>query len=87
MFNHIEVIMSLNYYWAMIPQVFGGFGIVLCTITSFEFIIAQSPIVAKLNGYNLFHSFLLILAAVPISGFCYYLIRTLLTLHYLTHSV
>ena len=87
MFNHIEVVMSLNYYWTMIPQVFGGFGIVLCTIASFEFIIAQSPIITKLNGYNFFHSFLLIPAAILISGFYYYLIRTLLTLHYLTHSV
>ena len=97
MFNdNIEVVMSLNYYWTMIPQVFGGFGIVLFTIGSFEFIIAQSPLqmkglllglwfafngMAKLIGYNLYRPFLLLLASIPIScGFYYYLTQTLLLL-------
>ena len=91
-----EVVMSLNYYWTMLPQVFGGFGIVLCTIGSFEFIIAQSPIqmkgllfglwfafngMAKLIGYNLYRPFQLLPASIPIScGFYYYLTQTLLLL-------
>ena len=88
MFNdNIEVVMSLIYYWTMIPQVFGGFGIVLCTIASFEFIIAQSLITDKLIGYNLFPTFLLLSQSILIScGFYYYLIQTL-CVHYLSHSV
>ena len=73
---------------------FGGFGIVFCTVGSFEFIIAQSPLqmkglllghwfpfngMAKLIGYNFYRPFLLLPESIPIScDFYYYLTQTLL---------
>ena len=95
MFNdNMEVVMSLNYYWTMIPKVFQVVGGCLYTLTIFEFIIAQSPCemkgflfgvlsaffgIAQLIGYNLYRPFQLFPASIPIScGFYYFLTQTLL---------
>ena len=95
MFNNtINKIMSLNYYWTIIPQVIKAIERVIITIVTSEFVIAQSPQqmkgflfgfwgafngVAKLIGYNLHHLFKLLPQSIPIScGFYYYLTQTLL---------
>ena len=95
MFNDIiNEVMSLNYYWTMIPLMLRVVGSVLCGIVLFKFIIAQSPLemkgfllglwfafngIAKLIGNNLYHPFKLLPASIPIScGFYYYLTQTLL---------
>ena len=95
MFNDkIEVVMSLNYYWTLIPKVFQVVGGCLYTLTILEFIIAQSPCemkgllfgvlcafigIAKLIGYNLYRPFQFLPGSIPIScGFYYYLTQTLL---------
>ena len=95
MFNNtINEVMSLNYYWTMIPQMLQVVGFSFCGIVLFEFIIAQSPHemkgflfglwfafdgIARLIGYNLYHLFQLLPTSIPVScGFFYYLIQTLL---------
>ena len=95
MFNNtINEVMSLNYYWTMIPLLLRVVGLVFCMIVLFEFIIAQSPHemkgflfglwfafsgIAKLIGYNLYRPFQLLPASISIScGFYYYLTQTLL---------
>ena len=95
MFNNtINEVMSLNYYWTMIPLMLRVVGSVFCGIVLFEFIIAQSPHemkgflfglwfalsgIAKLIGYNLYRPFQLLPTSIPIScGFYYYLTQTLL---------
>ena len=73
MFNDtINEVMSLNYYWTIIPQVLQAFGGIFIILFSFKFIIAQSPYemkgflfglfyafngIAKVFGYNLYHFF------------------------------
>ena len=95
MFNNtINEVMSLNYYWTMIPLILRAVGSVFCVIVFFEFIIAQSPHemkglllgllfafvgITKLIGYNLYRPFQLLPTSIPIScGFYYYLTQTLL---------
>ena len=95
MFNdNINEVMSLNYYWTMIPLMLRVVGSIFGGIVLFEFIIAQSPHVmkgflfghwfafngmAKLIGYNLYRPFKLLPQSIPIScGFYYYLTQTLL---------
>ena len=94
--KNIEVVMSLNYYWTMIPQILEAFGRELYIIALIEFIIAQSPLqtkgfllglfygfsgTAELIGSNLNRLFSLLPQSIPIScGFYYYLTQTLLLL-------
>ena len=95
MFNdNIEVVMSLNYYWTIIPKLFQVVGVSLCVLTILEFIIAQSPCemkgflfglpcaffgIARLIGHNLYRPFKLLPTRIPLScGFYYYLTQTLL---------
>ena len=94
--NNIEVVMSLNYYWTIIPQMLEAFGRELYIIALIEFIIAQSPLQTKgfllglfygfsgtvlLIGSNLDRLFLLLPHSFPIScGFYYYLTHTFLLL-------
>ena len=95
MFNNtINEVMSLNYYWTMIPLTLQVIGSVFYAIVLFEFIIAQSPYemkgflfglwfafsgIAKLIGYNLYRPFQFLPASIPIScGFYYYLTQTFL---------
>ena len=93
MFNDtINKVMSLNYYWTIIPQVLQAFGGIFIILFSFKFIIAQSPYqmkgflfglfyafngIARVFGYNLYHLFQLLPQSIPIScGFYYYLTQT-----------
>ena len=95
MFNNtINEVMSLNYYWSMIPLILQAVGFALCVIFLFEFIIAQSPHemkgflfgllfafdgIARLIGYNLYRPFQFLPTSTPIScGFYYYLTQTVL---------
>ena len=83
--NNIEVVMSLNYYWTIIPQMLEAFGTQLYIITLIEFIIAKSPLQTKGFLLGLFYGFivvqLLLPQSIPIScGFYYYLTQTLLLL-------
>ena len=95
MFNNtINEVMSLNYYWTMIPLILQTVGCVLCVIVLIEFIIAQSPHemkgfllglwfafsgIANLLGYNLYRPFQFLPTSIPIScGFYYYLTQTFL---------
>ena len=95
MFNDtINEVMSLNYYWTMIPIMLQVVGFFFCGIVLFEFVIAQSPHemkgflfglwfafsgIAKLIGHNLYRPFQFLPASIPIScGFYYYLTQTLL---------
>ena len=95
MFNdHIEVVMSLNYYWSIIPLILNAIGNVVFFLVINEFIIAQSPQqmkgflfgrfyafdgIATLIGYNFHYPFQLLFQSIPIScGFYYYLAQTLL---------
>ena len=97
MFNNtINKVMSLNYYWTMIPLILEVVGSVFCVIVLFEFIIAQSPCemkgflfgllfafdgIAKLIGYNLYRPFQFLPASIPIScGFYFHLTQTFLLL-------
>ena len=94
MFNdNINEVMSLNYYWTMIPLMLRVVGSIFGGIVFFEFIIAQSPCemkgflfglwfgfngIAKLIGYNLYRPFQLLPTSIHIScGFYYYLTQTL----------
>ena len=95
MFNSIiNEVMSLNYYWTIIPLMLQAVGFFVCVIVLFEFIIAQSPHemkgflfglwfafdgIARLIGYNLYRPFQFLPVSIPIScGFYYYLTQTLL---------
>ena len=95
MFNdNINEVMSLNYYWTMIPLMLRVSASVFCGIVILKFIIAQSPHemkgflfglwfafngIAKLIGYNLYRPFHFLPTSIPIScGFYYYLTQTLL---------
>ena len=95
MFNNtINNIMSLNYYWTIIPQVIKAIERLIITIVTNEFIIAQAPQqmkgflfgfwgafngIAKLIGYNLHYLFKLIPQSIPVScGFYYYLTQALI---------
>ena len=95
MFNNtINKIMSLNYYWTIIPQVIKAIERLFFIIVTNEFIIAQAPQqmkgflfgfwgafngIAKLIGYNLHFLFKLIPQSIPVScGFYYYLTQTLI---------
>ena len=95
MFNkNIEVVMSLNYYWTIIPLVLKTVGGLIFLLVVNEFILAQSPLqmkgflfglyyafesIATIIGYNLYHLFQLLPQSIPIScGFYYYLTQTLL---------
>ena len=94
MFNdNMNEVMSLNYYWTMIPLMLQVVGTIFGGIVLFEFIIAQSPHemkgflfglwfafngIAKLIGYNLYRPFQLLPTSIHIScGFYYYLTQTL----------
>ena len=90
----INEVMSLNYYWTMIPQVLEAFGTAVFYLAFFEFVIAQSPCemkgflfgicfsfngIAKIFGMNLYHPFQFLPVSIPIScGFYYYLTQSLL---------
>ena len=95
MFNKkIEVVMSLNYYWTIIPLVLKAVGELIFLLVVNEFILAQSPLQMKgflfglyyafesittLIGYNLHYPFKLLPQSIPIScGFYYYLTQILL---------
>ena len=95
MFNkNIEVVMSLNYYWTIIPLVLKTVGDLIFLLVFNEFILAQSPLQMKgflfglyyafegittLIGYNLHYPFKLLPQSIPIScGFYYYLTHALL---------
>ena len=95
MFNtNIEVVMSLNYYWTIIPLVLKTVGDLIFLLVVNEFILAQSPLQMKgflfglyyafesittLIGYNLHYPFKLLPQSIPIScGFYYYLTQTLI---------
>ena len=97
MFNNtINKIMSLNYYWTIIPQVIKAIERLIFIIVTNEFIIAQAPQqmkgflfglyyafngIAKVFGYNFYHLFQLLPQSIPIScGFYYYLTQNLLLL-------
>ena len=69
MFNdNIEVVMSLNYYYTVIPKLFQVVGVSLYALAILEYIIVQSPCemkgfifgllcafygISKLTGYNI----------------------------------
>ena len=97
MFNdNINEVMSLNYYWIIIPLTLRVIGSIFCVIVIIEFVIAQSPYemkgfllgllfafdgIAKLIGYNLYRPFQFLPASIPIScGFYFHLTQTLLLL-------
>ena len=82
MFNNtINKIMSLNYYWTIIPQIIKAIERLIDTIVTNEFIIAQAPQqmkgflfgfwgafngIAKLIGYNINYLFNLLPQSIPI---------------------